>query len=202
MNNKDRQPDEPYCSLRVDNEERWSFIQQYLEDHHRSALDIGCAEGYFTNAAAEYGLEVTGIEMDEDRYRHAEAKSGANENCQFRLQRLTPENVSKLPATDITFLLTIQHHWVGAYGIEEATRMLKVIGQKTSLLFYEPPGTMYLSKADPIHPDESISKYRTYLLNLFDGAATIQDVELFDHVNEGEYTDRRDPLFVIDTTDI
>jgi hypothetical protein len=61
---------------------------------------------------------------------------------------------------------------------------------------------MYLSKADPIHPDESISKYRTYLLNLFDGAATIQDVELFDHVNEGEYTDRRDPLFVIDTTDI
>ena len=34
------------------------------------------------------------------------------------------------------------------------------------------------------------------------GAANIRDVEMFDHVNEGEYSDRRDPLFVVDTSDI
>lgn len=200
-NNKDQKPDEPYCSLRADNEERWSFIQQYIEDHHQSALDIGCAEGYFTNAAAEHGLEVTGIEVDEDRYRHAEAEFGDNDNIRFRLHRVTPGNVAELPSTDITLLLTVQHHWVGAYGVEEATQMLRTIAQKTDLLFYEPPGSMYLANENPIHPSESMDLYYEYLTELFNGSAMIVDVEMFSHVNEGKYANRRDPLFVVNTED-
>jgi len=198
----DNETQQSYCGLRADNSARWAFIQQHLDDDYQTALDIGCAEGYFTNAAAEFGLVVMGIEADEDRYAAAMAAFGDRENVEFRCHRITPENVSDLPSTDITLLLTVQHHWVGAYGIDNATRMLKVVGGKTDLLFYEPPGTMFLSKTDPIQPTRSVSKYGNYLLNLFDGAVKIRDVELFDYVNEREYADRRDPLFAVDTSDV
>lgn len=67
------------------------------------------------------------------------------------------------------------------------------------LMFYEPPGTMFLSKATPIHPDESAERYREYLKGLLGEPTKVIDVKMFSHVNEGKYTERRDPLFVIDT---
>lgn len=147
-------------------------------------------------------MEVTGIEEDEDRYRSAESAHGGGENVEFRHHRVTPENVSDLPSADVALLLTVQHHWAGAYGTETASRMLRVVGRKTDLLFYEPPGTMFLSKSNPIRPGESVSQYGEYLQNLFDGVANARDVELFDHANGGEYSDRRDPLFVVDTAGV
>ncbi|MFC6974705.1 class I SAM-dependent methyltransferase [Halomicroarcula sp. GCM10025709] len=198
----DRHSTDPYCPLRVDNEARWAFLEQYVESQHRTALDIGCAEGYFTKAVAECGLEATGVEATEARYERAEATFGDDENVRFRHHRVTPETVDDLPATDLTLLLTVQHHWLRAYGVEPATRMLKHVAQRTSRLFYEPPGDMYVPAQRPIDPSRSVRLYRTYLQRLFDGQAVVRDVEMFDHVEEGEYASRRDPLFVLDTDSV
>lgn len=200
--NENTEPDDPYCSRRVDNEERWSFIRRHVDSEHDSLLDVGCAEGYFTNAAAADGLEATGIEVKEDRYEYAVANYGSRENVRFERRQITPETVAELPPTDVTLVLTVQHHWVGAFGVEAATEMLRTIAGKTDLLFYEPPGTMFLGKQNPIAPDESRERYRAYLRDEFDDRHTIVDVAMFQHVDEGEWRDRSDPLFVIDTEGI
>lgn len=203
MKNTDHQkPDDSYCFKRADNEDRWEFIQQYIQADYQTLLDIGCAEGYFTNAAAEHGLQAMGIDDNKERYEFAQAEFGNTDNICFQLHHVTPENISDLPSADITLLLTVQHHWAGAFGIEEATQMLRILAEKTNLLCYEPPGTMYLRKDNPIEPSNSMERYREYIIGLFDGLVTIVDAEMFPHVNEGKYSDRRDPLFVINTADV
>lgn len=188
-----------YCSLRADNHDRWSFIRTHLEDSHARLLDVGCAEGFFVNAAAELGIQALGIEANEQRYKRAVERFGDHDNADFEYLTLTPDTVHDLPAADVTLCLTVQHHWAGGFGAESATQMLESLAEKTDLLCYEPPGTMFPHKENPIHPDESTSRYREYLVNLFGSAAEIRDVQMFDHVNEGKYAVRRDPLFVVDT---
>lgn len=188
-----------YCSLRADNYARWSFIRTHLEDSHQRILDVGCAEGFFVQAAAQLGIQALGIETNKRRYDRCVKRFGDHENAEFEHLTVTPDNVNDVPTVDVTLCLTVHHHWAGSFGAGPATQMLKSLAEKTDLLCYEPPGTMFLRKENPIRPDESISRYRAYLENLFGSAAEIRDVQMFDHVNEGKYAGRRDPLFVVDT---
>ena len=37
-----------YADTRTDNDSRWEMIEPYIDEDDKLALDIGCAEGYFT----------------------------------------------------------------------------------------------------------------------------------------------------------
>ncbi|WP_226022764.1 class I SAM-dependent methyltransferase [Halomicrobium salinisoli] len=193
---------EPYCSRRSDNEQRWSFVRAHLADEHETLLDVGCAEGYFTRAAAEYGLDAIGVESDEARVESARREHDDVDGASFEQHTVTPDTVDDLPTTDATLLLTVQHHWVGAFGVEAATEMLRSVAAKTDRLFYEPPGSRFLTPDRPIDPDDSAQRYREYLGDVFGESIAVLDVAMFSHVNEGEWVDRRDPLFALDTTGV
>ena len=194
--------DELYHTQRVDNEERWSFIRENISGSYHTLVDVGCAEGYFTNAAAEHGLEAIGIESNENRYKYAEHKFGDKDNIEFQRSVVTPDNVDDLPSADIALVLTVQHHWARFFDAEKASEMLKTIGCKTELLFYEPPGTFHLYEEEAIDREKSAEIYLKYLSDVFDGEEEIIEVQMFSHTDLDQYSDRHDPLFVINTTNI
>lgn len=39
-------------TVRVDDAERWAFVRRHLDADHDTLVDLGCAEGYFVDAAA------------------------------------------------------------------------------------------------------------------------------------------------------
>lgn len=129
----------PYFEKRVDNEDRWEFISQYLSEDE-TLLDVGCAEGYFTAKAAEMGLTATGIESNSKRVQYANSEWEVDGNLDFSSQKVTPENVAHLPDVDVIFFLTVHQHFFTLFTVEEAMEMFKVLCDKTDLLFYEPRG--------------------------------------------------------------
>ncbi len=52
--------------------------------------------------------------------------------------RIDRETVDLLPESDITLCLSVWHHWVRRYGVEDATYILQAIVNKTRhLVFFD-----------------------------------------------------------------
>ncbi|UOY10325.1 class I SAM-dependent methyltransferase [Methanonatronarchaeum sp. AMET6-2] len=140
-----KNPDK-YEKGRVDNKKRWEMIEQFLDDEDKTALDIGCATGYFTNKFAEnYGYAV-GIDTRKTRIKEAKNKTKGKTTLEFKtkylVEEITPKNIVKLPEADCIFFLTVYHHWTKFYGRERAEKMLKTLTEKTEKLFIELPGNI------------------------------------------------------------
>lgn len=113
---------------------RWDAMRPVIEaEGARTALDIGAAEGFYTMRLAELGLSVVALEAKARPVRlltTALERTGLEDVGQLRMT-LTPDNVGLLPNADAVLLLAVWHHWVRAYGLERANRMLATVWART-----------------------------------------------------------------------
>jgi len=121
--------------------ERWAAIRKCIADLPIStAMDIGSNAGYFSFALADEGVLTLGIEMDRRLLRialHAAKKINSNRVgfCHLKIDHRT---VELLPTVDLTLLLSVWHHWVRYYGVEQATEILAKVWQRCSrMLVFE-----------------------------------------------------------------
>jgi hypothetical protein len=120
---------------------RWRAIRPWLERTSvRLALDVGCNRGFFTLSLACSGVPTIGVEADPPTYRtalYAIRKAGI-EDAGMLLMTLTPKNICALPAADGVLFLSLWHHFVRRYGLENATAMLSTLWERTGkVLFFD-----------------------------------------------------------------
>lgn len=190
----DYMSDWSYQDRRQDNEMRWEFIENHM-GNSTSLLDIGCAEGLFTERAASRGLTSIGIDIDEDRVEKARQRSefGAS----YMTFEIDPDTVKLLPHVDVILLLTVHHHWADAYG-QEGVDMIEDIMERCDILIYEPPGFRTL-EGEELNPEKSIEYYVSMFSN-YD--VEIESSTLVDHMEDSERAFRQDPLMAIDTSGV
>jgi SAM-dependent methyltransferase len=188
---------------RTDSDDRWEMIAPTLAATDETALDIGCASGFFTAKLADEGLSVTGIDVDEGRIETAKRTWEGREGIEFAVRRLDPENVSELPSVDVVLLLTVYHHWCDHFGRESAEGMLRELATRSTRIVFEPPGEASdrfpLVGDRPLGDDESIVEYYSALLiSILDERVEVE------YLGETEYRPhvrRTDPVFLIDCED-
>lgn len=187
------------------------MISSHLDPEDGSALDIGCASGYFTNQLTGFGLFTVGIDRDtpKGKARLEEAKQlyDGTPGTTFMAYTIDPETVKNLPSVDVTLLLTVYHHWVLQSGRESAEEMLLRLADKTDKLFFEPPGSVddrdtyekWPVAERPMREDEKPEEYYAAVLDgIFDDTVRIE------YIGEAPYPHsdtRTDPLFVIECRD-
>lgn len=191
-------PTKSYHDSRVDNEFRWSVIEPWIQSEFETAMDIGCAQGYFSGKAAEQGLEVWAFDTREDRLQQARNRWQDGGNPKFEKRNITSDNVDDLPDSDITFLLAVHHHWIRHFGWNPSLDMLKTVASKTELLIYEMPPANHEFIPEDRKGDisESIQYYTTLIESTFDNSVEILDKKLTQYKGGT----REDSLFVLDTS--
>jgi SAM-dependent methyltransferase len=122
--------------------DRWHFIEPYLKDiGARSVLDLGCAEGYFVQQAAE-NLNCLSMGIDADLRRLTIARMTATLNaisgaC-YIYGTLNPELLRRLPKFDAVIFLSVLHHIVYEHGEQYAHQVLREIRRITrQCLFFD-----------------------------------------------------------------
>lgn len=189
-----------YQDRRIDNEHRWEFISSFIDEEDQTLLDIGCAEGELAARAADMGLEVIGFDRNVTRLESAKRKHRSYSNLQFQRAELSPDTIRDLPDADVILFLTVHHHWIRAYGWEEATAMFHTLLAKADTVIYEPPGHIPIRESavdGDLDPGDSVSYYTDLIDSEFGDTATIVDVLMTDY-KDGSH--RRDPIFVLDTS--
>lgn len=196
---------EPYQDTRIDNEERWKFIEDYISDVE-VLLDIGCAQGFFTGKAAKKGCLSLGIDRDSERLRDAIERSGFGRNEGYMHMELTPNTIHKLPNTNATLLLAVHHHWENNFGLNDAEKMFQIVMDRSDLVVYEPPGDRPLIYDQKGMLDEtaSVIYYKSKILSLYGKDVEIIDYKTFQktkYPKRKAFDGRLDPVFIIDTAE-
>jgi len=188
-----------YQERRSDNQDRWEFISSHIDEDARSLIDIGCAEGEFAARPAEMGLNVTGFDRNVTRLHTARTEHAEYSNLRFEEAELIPETIDELPEADVILFLTVHHHWVKAYGWDEAANMVRTLLQKGGTVIYESPGHMAIkesTEAGSLDPANSINYYTQLLESEFGDTARIVDTMLAEYKSD---SNRADPVFVLDS---
>lgn len=120
---------------------RWRAIAAELDRVTvASALDVGCQAGFFTLSLGERGIPTLGVDLDPRSLRiaqHAARRAGVESVGWCRL-RVGPDTVSLLPSTDVVLVLSVWHHWVFAYGLDQAGAILSALWDGCGrVLFFE-----------------------------------------------------------------
>jgi hypothetical protein len=120
---------------------RWQAILPVVREQAvETAVDIGACEGYFSIMLGEAGVSTIALEGAPGAARtamFAVQRSGV-ENVGVLALALTPSNVGSVPAADCTLCLSIWHHFVRYYGLDDATSMLATIWDRTrKVLFFD-----------------------------------------------------------------
>lgn len=192
--------DTSYHEDRVDNEHRWSLIEPHLDPDDEFLVDLGCADGFFVAQAASAGLNVLGIEGNQNRVERTRERFASADGVEVRQMFLSPDNVEEIPPADVVLFLTVHHHWVWQYGWEEAAEMFRIIADRADVMVYEPPGTKAIreGKQSGLDVDESADYYRDVLDEIFGDSVEILDCEMVAYTG-GK---RSDPFFVLDTSGV
>ena len=181
-----------------DFEQRWVLIRRQAEEFGaRSVLDLGCAEGYFTQRAArELGCFSLGIEADVRRLTVAQNINTLerNELTAFMYGDINMANLSCLPKFDIVLFLAVLNHLMKRHGIEYGREILRIIRTKTNkVLIFETGVEIKLpdSAKDLPSVDEESSVWIGELLR----SAGFSQVDVIGHtaVRRGRVTQR--PMF-------
>lgn len=118
----------------VGSESRWSAISPVVRaEGVRSAVDIGACEGYFSIELAAAGVPTIAVESHPANVRTAllAARRSGTSDVGVLALKVTPSNVRTLPAADCVLCLSIWHHFVRNYGLDQATAMLESMWQQT-----------------------------------------------------------------------
>lgn len=114
---------------RRDCQVRWDMIRGRLKGEAvRSAVDLGCAEGFFVRASAQ-DFEASAIGVDGDPRRFLIA---SNETAQARrmgtgfiFAEINSDLVSRLPKFDLVICMSLMHHIIYGNGLEEAEKLIR-----------------------------------------------------------------------------
>lgn len=183
---------------RTDSLDRWNLIEPNLSENDNTALDIGCASGYFTNKLANNGLFSIGIDINRKRTNTSRKVWKDTENLGFMTYEINPQNIEKLPEFDVSLMLTVYHHWCKHYGREKSEYMLRELGKKSEKIFFEPPGkedSRFELLGDSIGHKDIVQYYEDLLYNIFDGNINVK------HLGAAEYPpkeERTDQIFLIE----
>ena len=150
---------------------RWKAIEASLTDQKfRSGMDIGCNLGYFCFALAQKGVPMLGVDMDSRYIRIAQYASGKIGLSTVGLCQMVinTETVNLLPSVDLILLLSVWHHWVRSYGLDQASQILSALWNKTEkVLFFETGETeMSADFGLPAMGDSSRKWVEDYLKNI------------------------------------
>lgn len=120
-------------------EDRWVVISKYMDDKAGAILDIGCNLGYFTFKASEKGKMAMGVDTDPFYIIACNTVKSVKEmrDSFFLRAFVTKSFLQKMPFYDTVFNFSVFHHWVKAYGKDEAIEMMKILSLKTQTLFFE-----------------------------------------------------------------
>jgi hypothetical protein len=120
---------------------RWSAIRAVVDElEPRSAIDIGCNIGWFAAELAELGIPTIGVECHPPYYRTALYRRSRSRlpDLGVLVFEMTPANIELLPTADCTLHLSVWHHLVMIYGVDDATSMLASTWEHTrKVLFFE-----------------------------------------------------------------
>lgn len=104
-----------------------------------SVADYGCNVGYFSISLGIEGFTSYGIERDLvalDTAYTASKMVGAS-FCPIN-KDITIETIRLMPKTDASICLSLWHHWVKEFGMEDATSILKTLWENTNcVLFFD-----------------------------------------------------------------
>ncbi len=96
------------------------------------ALDIGSHSGFFSLKLAEKGFFTYGVESVRSRvylsFLASQRTRGSFNPIALKVSR---DNVGWLPDSDVTLCLSVWHHWVRNFGLDEATEILSSLARKT-----------------------------------------------------------------------
>jgi hypothetical protein len=100
-------------------------------------LDIGSHSGFFSLKLAEKGFFVYGAESIRQRvylsFVAGQRIKGSFTPIWLKIER---DNVARLPDSDITLCLSVWHHWVRNFGLEDATAILSALARKTRRVMF------------------------------------------------------------------
>lgn len=126
--------DDPVALLRAENEAKWPWVLQHIQQYHASArtlLDVGCGAGFLTNRMAREGFAVTGIDLSAESLTVAE-RFDATKSVKY-----VHADAYQLPFADASFDLVtsmdfLEHVPDPARVVRECARVLRPGG----LFFY------------------------------------------------------------------
>lgn len=120
-------------------EDRWEKVQPYLDEAPASVLDIGCNLGYFSFMASEKGCTVFGVDLGSFYITACNAiRHTTKRHTTFFLKaNIDKDFLQAMPYFDVVFNFSVFHHWVKAYGEEEAKQMMRVLADKCGMIFFE-----------------------------------------------------------------
>jgi len=169
------------------------MLQEYVDDNDQNLLDIGCADGQLTTKFHDSGLFCVGVDRAEQMLALSRSGQQYTDGIGFVRYDVTPDSIGKLPHFDIVLLLTVYHHWVNAYGLESAEKMLTDLKRRCDKLFFEPPGRT-IDDDVPMSTNETVEQYYTnYLTGIFSDEVDIHYIGTSDYAGGG----RSDPLYLI-----
>lgn len=120
-------------------EDRWNAMAPHLPEGPGSLLDIGCNLGYFTFKAAEKNKMAFGVDADPFYLITCNAVKNTQkiDNVHFLKGLIDKAYLEQMPSYDAVFNFSVFHHWVKAYGADEAQDMMRILASKCSTLFFE-----------------------------------------------------------------
>jgi hypothetical protein len=121
---------------------RLAAIERFIDEEKitpRVALDIGSHLGFFALSLAKRGWFVYAVESIKERsYLSYILSQRLRTNVVPVRLLVNAGNVDFLPGSDITLCMSVWHHWVRRYGLDEATKILSALMMKTErLLFFD-----------------------------------------------------------------
>lgn len=131
---------------------KWQIINSLIPHGVKTALDIGCNNGFFTLRLAQRGIFTIGVDPDMDLIRLAQlAAFETNQGlAAFSLLAVDQKNISLLPDVDVTLVLSVAHRWVRNYGRSHADTILATLWEKTrKIMFFETPDPCQNTKEAP-----------------------------------------------------
>lgn len=121
--------------------DRWKAINEFIGKRNPSSvLDIGCHTGFFSMEMAKAGHFCLGVDLNEKSLRVANLIKEINriERAWFINYLITQESIAVLPHFDITFCMSVFHHWALRFGADGATLIMKKIADQTNgILVFE-----------------------------------------------------------------
>jgi hypothetical protein len=122
---------------------RWRAISSTLDSEvadARTALDLGANVGFFTVSLARRGIKTLAVETDDVAHRTAaySLRRAGLDHAGLALLRLSAETIDLLPTVDVVLFLSLWHHFVREYGLDDAKGLLTGIWERTRrALFFD-----------------------------------------------------------------
>jgi SAM-dependent methyltransferase len=159
---------------------RFAAIEKVLTDaniREGVVLDVGSHTGYFSLALAERGFFAYGVESSNSRvylsFLASQRLRGAF--CPVAL-KVARNNVEWLPSSDVTLCLSVWHHWVRNYGLDDATAILSSVFRKTRRFVFFDAGETEMGERYnlPYSPSADAAKYLEDYLRSMPNVATVR----------------------------